>query len=90
MHFLVKSCCETTPNSEMDEEQIIMGEEFLDKLVLLGVLIKVALGRWWQMSLCSVYQNLANQANGAFCLICGEAARTKQLVPILQSSQNPA
>jgi hypothetical protein len=44
MNFLVEPRCETTPDSEMDEEQIVIGEEFLDELVSLGVLIKVAPG----------------------------------------------
>jgi hypothetical protein len=44
MNFLVKPRCETTPNSEMDEEQIVIGEDFLYELLSLGVLIKVAPG----------------------------------------------
>jgi hypothetical protein len=44
MTFLVEPRCETTLNSEMDEEQIVIGETFLDELVLLGVLIKLAPG----------------------------------------------
>jgi hypothetical protein len=44
MNFLVEPRCKTTPNSEMDEEQIVIGEDFLDELVSLGALIKVAPG----------------------------------------------
>ena len=36
MNSLVEPCNKLTPNSEMDEEQIVIAEEFLNELVSLG------------------------------------------------------
>jgi hypothetical protein len=44
MSFLVKPKRKLTPNSVMDEEQIVIAEEFLDELISLGVQIEVAPG----------------------------------------------
>ena len=44
MNFLAEPRRELTPNSAMDEEQIVIAEEFLNELVTLGVLIEVAAG----------------------------------------------
>jgi hypothetical protein len=44
MNFLVEPRHELTPNSDMEEEQIVIAEEFLDELVALGVLVEVPLG----------------------------------------------
>jgi hypothetical protein len=44
MNFLVEPMRELTPNSVMDEEQIVIAQEFLDELASLGVLIEVAPG----------------------------------------------
>jgi hypothetical protein len=44
MNFLVEPRRKLTPNSVMDEDQMVIAEEFLDELVSLGVLIEVALG----------------------------------------------
>jgi hypothetical protein len=41
MNFLVEPRHELTPNSVMDEEQIVIGEEFLNELVSLGTLVQV-------------------------------------------------
>jgi hypothetical protein len=41
MNFLVEPQNEITPNSEMDEEQIVIAEEFLNELVSLGTLVQV-------------------------------------------------
>jgi hypothetical protein len=41
---LVKPQRELTPNSKIDKEQIISVEEFLDKLVSLGILVEVRRG----------------------------------------------
>ena len=44
MNFLAEPRHELTPNSEMEEEQIVIAEEFLDELVDLGVLVEVQPG----------------------------------------------
>jgi hypothetical protein len=44
MNFLCEPRHELTPNSDMEEEQIVIAEEFLDKLVDLGVLAEVEPG----------------------------------------------
>jgi hypothetical protein len=41
MNFLVEPRKGLTPNSEMNEEQIVIGEEFLNELVPLGTLVQV-------------------------------------------------
>jgi hypothetical protein len=41
MNFLVEPRNELMPNSEMDAEQIVIGEEFLNELVSLGTLVQV-------------------------------------------------
>ncbi len=41
MNFLVEPRNELTPNSVIDEEQIVIGEEFLNELVSLGTLVQV-------------------------------------------------
>jgi hypothetical protein len=42
MNFLAKPRTKLTPNSEMDEEQIVIAEEFLNELMSLGTLVQVA------------------------------------------------
>ncbi len=45
MNFLRESWQGHTPNLDMTEEQICIGEELIDKLVDLGVLVQVPLGK---------------------------------------------
>jgi hypothetical protein len=44
MNFLVPPRSEITPNSDMDEDQICIAEEFVDELVALGILVEVPEG----------------------------------------------
>jgi hypothetical protein len=78
MCFLNDLPLEHTPNAEMDEEQLIIAEEFLEELVSLGVLVPDEIGEM--------------MANGPlFCLIKpGQPGQWRVLSDMKRGGQNDA